>query len=242
MLITGGSRGIGAATALQAAKRGYSVAVNYNKHKRRADSIVESINRSGGNAIAYQADVSNENDVIAMFDQVDTQMGPITALVNSAGILAPLAQVIDIDIARLKRIFEVNVFGTIICAREAVKRMSCNGSGGAIVNISSGAARLGAPNDYVDYAASKAAVDTFTIGLAKEVASDGIRVNGVRPGFIDTEMHNSVGGKERFEQVKHTIAMGRVGTGEEIAEAILWLLSDQASYCTGTIVDVTGGR
>jgi len=244
LLITGGSRGIGAATALLAAKRGHQVAVNFNKHKRRADLIVEQICQSGANAIAIQGDVSNETDVIAMFDQIDREMGVITALVNSAGVLPPLSQVKDYDVERLRRIFEVNVFGTVLCAREAVKRMSVKrgGNGGAIVNISSGAARLGAPNDYVDYAASKAAIDTFTIGLAKETAVDGIRVNAVRPGFIDTEMHESVGGKKRFQQVKHTIAMGRVGQPEEIAESILWLLSDKASYCTGTIVDATGGR
>ncbi len=244
MLITGGSRGIGAATAILAARRGYRVAVNYAEQKARADQIVAEIRSCGGTAIALQADVANEQQVADMFSSLDKEFGPISALVNNAGILAPLARVQDIDAERIRRLFDVNVLGSFNCAREAIHRMSSEfgGSGGSIVNLTSGAARLGGAFDYVDYAASKGAIDTFTIGLAKEIASQGIRVNAVRAGFIKTEMHNSVGGSERFEQVKHTIAMQRVGMPEEIAQAILWLLSDQSSYCTGTILDVTGGR
>ncbi len=244
ILITGGSRGIGAATAKLAARSGYRVAVNYVAHKRRAEEVVDQVRAAGGDAIKLQADVSDEQQVMEMFNQLDEHFGTIDALVNNAGVLAPLSPVVNIDSQRIRRIFDVNVVGSFICAREAIRRMSTdhNGQGGSIINLTSGAARLGAANDYVDYAASKAAIDTFTIGLAKEVATQGIRVNAVRAGFIKTEMHLSVGGSERFESLKHTIAMQRVGLPEEIAEAILWLLSDRSSYCTGTILDVTGGR
>ena len=244
ILITGSSRGIGAATALSAAKMGYRVAVNYNHHSNRANSVVESIRHCGGDAIAIKADICDENQIVEMFEILDRKMGTLSALVNNAGVLAPLARVEDFDAGRMKRIFETNVIGSFLCAREAINRMSTRkgGSGGSIINLSSGAARLGAAHDYVDYAASKAAIDTFTIGLAKEVADDGIRVNAVRAGFIQTEMHNSVGGKKRFEAVKNTVAMKRVGQPEEVAEAIVWLLSEKSSYCTGTILDVTGGR
>ncbi len=244
ILITGGSRGIGAATANLAAQNGYRVAVNYVAHKHRAEEVVDQVRSAGGDAIALRADVSDEQQVMEMFNQLDEHFGTIDALVNNAGVLAPLSPVVNIDSQRIRRIFDVNVVGSFICAREAIRRMSTdhNGQGGSIINLTSGAARLGAANDYVDYAASKAAIDTFTIGLAKEVATQGIRVNAVRAGFIKTEMHQSVGGSERIESLKHTIAMQRAGLPEEIAEAILWLLSDSSSYCTGTILDVTGGR
>ena len=244
LLVTGASRGIGAATAHLAAREGYSVAVNYRERRDAAEEVVNRICADGGEAVAIQADVSIDSDIVHMFEEVDGRLGTISALVNNAGILAPLARVAEYDAERIRRIFDVNVTGAFLCAREAVRRMSTSsgGAGGSIINITSGAARLGAANDYVDYAASKAAIDTFTIGLAKEVASDGIRVNAVRAGFIKTQMHESVGGAERFEQLKHTIAMVRVGLPDEVAEAIVWLLSDKASYCTGTILDVTGGR
>ncbi len=244
ILITGGGRGIGAATALLAAENGYRVAVNYVHHARRANAVVEAIHARGGRAIAIGADVRVESQVVEMFKTVDQQFGTLAALVNNAGILAPLARVESFDANRIKRIFETNVLGSFLCAREAIRRMSTrnDGNGGSIVNLTSGAARLGAANEYIDYAASKGAIDTFTVGLAKEVADDGIRVNAVRAGFIATEMHRSAGGEKRFESVRHTIALGRVGQPEEIAEAVLWLLSAQASYCTGTILDATGGR
>ena len=244
VLITGGSRGIGAATAVLLAQHGYRVAVNYREREGHAERVVNKINSDGGAAIAVQADVSNESEVAEMFNQLDDRLGTISALVNNAGILAPLARVQDIDAHRIRKLFDVNVVGSFVCAREAILRMSTEngGTGGTIINLTSGAARLGAANDYVDYAASKAAIDTFTIGLAKEVASQGIRVNAVRAGFIKTDMHDSVGGSKRFAQVKNTIPMERVGMPEEIAESIYWLLSDKSSYCTGTILDATGGR
>ena len=244
VLITGGSRGIGAATALLAAQNGYRVVVNFRERKDRAEQIVAQIQAMGGEAIALQADVSQEDQVVHMFEQIDSRFGTISALVNNAGIIAPLSRVEDYDVDRIKRIFEVNVVGAILCAREAIRRMSVSrgGSGGSIINNTSGAARLGSPNDYVDYAASKGAIDTFTIGLAKEVASENIRVNAVRVGFTNTEMNYGEGHSERFERMINTIAMRRMGLPEEIAEAILWLLSDKSSYCTGTILDVTGGR
>ena len=244
LLITGASRGIGAATAIAAAQIGYHVAVNYAYHKQRAARVVAKIHENGGVAAAFKSDVSDEEQVAAMCSNIDAKLGKISALVNNAGILAPLSRVQDTDAERTRRLLEVNVVGSFNCAREAIHRMSTEhgGTGGSIINLSSGAARIGGANEYVDYAASKAAIDTFTIGLAKEVADQGIRVNAVRAGFINTEMHNSVGGSQRFEQVKHTIALKRVGQPEEIAQAILWLLSDQSSYCTGTILDVTGGR
>ena len=244
LLVTGGSRGIGAAISKLAAQEGYNVAVNYCKDENSALNVVSQIQANGRKAIAVQADVANEHQVIQMFEQVDSNLGQLAALVNNAGILAPLSRVENYDAERVRRIFDVNVVGSIICAREAIFRMSTQhgGKGGSIINISSGAARLGAANDYIDYAASKGAIDTFTVGLAKELAEDNIRVNAVRAGFIDTDMHQSVGGNKRFEVLRHTIAMQRRGRPEEIAQAVLWLLSDQASYCTGTILDVTGGR
>lgn len=244
LLITGGSRGIGAATALLAAQRGYAVAVNYASNSLAADEVVRTIRAGGGTAIAVQADVGDEAQVLAMFEKVDAKLGRLTALVNNAGVVDVQARVEQMSVARLERMFRVNVIGSFICAREAVRRMSTRhgGSGGAIVNISSGAARLGSPDQYVDYAASKGAIDTFTIGLAKEVAAEGIRVNAVRPGLIDTEIHASGGMPDRAFDLAPTVPMQRTGSAEEIAGAILWLLSAEASYTTMALLDVTGGR
>ncbi|MGC1305669.1 MAG: SDR family oxidoreductase [Phormidesmis sp.] len=244
LIVTGSSRGIGAATALLAAKQGYAVCVNYRRNQAAADAIVQSIQEMGGEAIALSADVSLEDEVVQLFEKVDDQLGRVTALVNNAGILEQQTKVENLSAARLHRVFSVNVIGSFLCAREAVKRMSTarGGAGGAIVNVSSGAARLGSPNEYVDYAASKGAIDTMTIGLAKEIANEGIRVNAVRPGFIDTDIHASGGEPGRIERIKETIPMKRGGQPVEVAHAILWLLSSEASYSTGTILDVTGGK
>lgn len=244
LIVTGGSRGIGAATARLAAADGYAVCVVYHQNETAASAVVREISKAGGVAIPVAADVGREEDVIRLFQLVDAELGPVTALVNNAGILEKQTSVEQMDSARLARIFGVNVFGSFFCAREAVKRMSTlhGGAGGAIVNLSSVAARLGAPNEYVDYAAAKAAIDTFTIGLAKEVAAAGIRVNAVRPGYIYTEIHASGGEPDRVERVKSNVPMMRGGQPEEVAKAILWLLSDEASYTTGSILDVTGGR
>ena len=244
LLITGGGRGIGAATALFAARRGYAVAVNYASNSLAADEVVRTIREGGGTAIAVQADVGNEAQVIAMFEKVDAKLGRLTALVNNAGVVDMQARVDEMSVARLERMFRINVIGSFVCAREAVRRMSTKhgGTGGAIVNISSGAARLGSPGQYVDYAASKAAIDTLTIGLAKEVGDEGIRVNAVRPGLIDTEIHASGGMPDRAAELAPTVPMKRTGSPEEIAGAILWLLSDEASYTTMALLDVTGGR
>lgn len=244
LLITGASRGIGAATARMAGARGYAVGVNYRNDARAAESVVRQIEQGGGRAVTLQADVANEQDVIGMFEACTRQLGPITGLVNNAGILERQSALVAIQMDRIRRVFETNVFGTMLCAREAVRRMatSAGGSGGGIVNVSSAAARLGSPGEYVDYAASKGAIDTLTIGLAKEVAGEGIRVNGVRPGFIDTEMHASGGEPDRIERVKGGIPLQRGGRPEEVAEAILWLLSPAASYTTGAFIDVSGGK
>jgi len=244
LLITGGGRGIGAATALLAARRGYAVAVNYASNSLAADEVVRAIRAGGGTAMAVQADVGDEAQVLAMFEKVDARLGRLTALVNNAGVVDVQARVDEMSVARLERMFRVNVIGSFTCAREAVRRMSTRhgGSGGAIVNISSAAARLGSPGQYVDYASSKGAIDTFTIGLAKEVAAEGIRVNAVRPGLIDTEIHASGGMPDRAFELAPTVPMQRTGSAEEIAGAVLWLLSAEASYTTMALLDVAGGR
>lgn len=244
LLITGGSRGIGAATALLAAQQGYAVAVNYTDNAQAAEQVVQQIRAAGGEAVAVQADVADETQVLAMFSAVDAQLGRLTALVNNAGVVDVAARVDQMTLARLRRMFDINILGSFLCAREAVKRMSTRhgGSGGAIVNVSSVAAKLGSPGLFVDYAASKGAIDSFTVGLAREVATEGIRVNGVRPGIIDTEIHASSGQPERARQMAPQVPMQRAGSALEVAQAIVWLLSEQASYCTGATLDVTGGR
>ena len=244
VLITGGSRGIGAATAQLAAGRGYAVCVNFRANEAAARAVVRNITTGGGRAIAVQADVGIEAEVVRLFETCDKQLGPLTALVNNAGILETQARVETMDAARLQRVFTANVTGAFICAREAVRRMSTQhgGKGGAIVNISSRAAVLGSPNEYVDYAASKAAIDTLTVGLAQEVAQEGIRVNAIRAGIIYTDIHASGGEPGRVDRLKATVPMRRGGTAEEVARAILWLLSDEASFTTGSFVDVSGGR
>jgi NAD(P)-dependent dehydrogenase (short-subunit alcohol dehydrogenase family) len=243
-IITGAGRGIGAATARLAGQRGYAVCVNYLSNEAAAQAVVSAITVSGGRAIAVAADVSREADILRMFETVDRELGPVAALVNNTGILEKQSRVDGIDAARLQRVFATNVFGPFLCAREAVRRMSTRhgGPGGAIVNVSSAAARIGSPGEYVDYAASKGALETMTLGLAKEVAEEGIRVNGVRPGHIYTGIHASGGEPGRVDRVKANVPMKRGGQPEEVANAILWLLSDEASYVTGTILDVTGGR
>jgi len=244
LLITGAGRGIGAATAMLAAERGYSVCINYHTNAIAADAVVQEIRAKGGNAIAIQANVGSEPDVIRMFKQVDEAFGHVSALVNNAGIVEPQMRLETMDAARLQRIFTVNVTGSFLCAREAIRRMSTHkgGEGGVIVNVSSMAAELGAPGEYIDYAATKSAIDAMTVGLAKEVVEEGIRVNAVRPGIIDTEIHASGGERNRVERVKGSIPMKRAGEPEEVAKAILWLLSEEASYCTGAFINVSGGR
>lgn len=244
LLITGASRGIGAATARLAAGRGYAVGVNYRNHRDDAERVVADIRAHGGVAVALAADVSVEADVVRLFGDCDRELGRVDGLVNNAGVLERQMRLEAMDGVRIQRIFATNVLGSMLCAREAVRRMarSRGGGGGAIVNVSSGAARLGAPGEYIDYAASKGAVDTFTTGLALEVAADDIRVNAVRPGFIFTDMHASGGEPNRIERVKSQIPLARGGYPDEVARAILWLLSDEASFTTGAFLDVTGGR
>ncbi len=243
-IITGSSRGIGAATARLAAEAGYAVCVNYRRRRADAEAVVREIESAGGRALAVAADVGSEADVVRMFEAVDEHLGPVTALVNNAGILEKQTRLEAMDSGRLERVLRTNVTGSFLCAREAVRRMSTRhgGSGGAIVNVSSLAARLGSPNEYVDYAAAKGAIDTMTVGLAQEVAAEGIRVNAVRPGIIDTEIHASGGEPDRVERVKSSVPMKRGGQAIEVARAILWLLSDEASYTTGSFIDVSGGR
>ncbi|NEQ32092.1 MAG: SDR family oxidoreductase [Leptolyngbya sp. SIO4C5] len=243
LLVTGGSRGIGAATACLAAAEGYDICLSYLQNQAAANNVVRLVKQQGRNAIAIAADVASEPDILRLFAEVDEQLGPLTALVNNAGILEPQKRVDSMEVARLNRVFSTNVIGSFLCAREAIKRMSTlqGGNGGAIVNVSSGAARLGSPNEYVDYAASKGAIDTMTVGLAKEVAAEGIRVNAVRPAFIYTDIHASGGEPDRVNRVKSSIPLQRGGKAEEVAQAILWLLSDQSSFTTGSFIDVMGG-
>lgn len=244
LLITGASRGIGAATARLAARRGWAVAVNYHRQRDAAQAVVDAIRADGGRAVALAGDVANEADVLRLFADTEAALGPLSALVNNAGVLAPQMPLADMDVARWQRMLATNVLGPLLCCREAVRRLSTRlgGQGGAIVNVSSAAARLGSPGEYVDYAASKGALDTLTLGLAKEVAAEGIRVNGVRPGFIYTDMHADGGEPGRVDRVKTGIPMQRGGQPEEVAAAILWLLSDEASFTTGHMLDVAGGR
>lgn len=244
MIVTGGSRGIGAEIAKLGAIDGYAVCISYLHNKAAADAVVDTITQAGGTAIAVAADMAVEADILRLFATVDQRLGTVTALVNNAGILEQQMRVDQMDAARMQRIFTTNIVGSFLCAREAVKRMSTlhGGAGGAIVNVSSVAARTGGPGEYVDYAASKGAIDTLTIGLAKEVATEGIRVNAVRPGVIYTEIHASGGEPGRVDRVKVNVPMQRGGEADEVAQAVLWLLSDKASYTTGSLLDVTGGR
>lgn len=244
MIVTGGSRGIGAAVARLAARRGYGVCVNYHRRRDAADDVVRAIQADGGHAIAMGADVSDEAQVVQLFDRVDRELGRIDALVNNAGVLETQMRVEDMDAARITRILHTNVVGPLLCCREAVRRMSPHhgGQGGAIVNVSSVAARLGSPGEYVDYAASKGALDTLTIGLSKEVAAQGIRVNGVRPGTIYTEMHASGGEPGRVDRLASAIPLQRGGTVDEVAGAVMWFFSDEAGYTTGSFIEVSGGK
>ncbi|QEC53004.1 NAD(P)-dependent dehydrogenase (short-subunit alcohol dehydrogenase family) [Anseongella ginsenosidimutans] len=244
ILITGASRGIGGATAILAAKAGYAVAVNYRRNRTAAEQVVSEITGKGGTAVAIQADITREEEVMKLFSETDRVFGRLDVLVNNAGILEPQMRLEEMDAARLSRIFAANITGQILCAREAVKRMSLKhgGSGGAIVNVSSIAAKTGAPGEYIDYAASKGAIDTFTVGLAKEVAEEGIRVNAVRPAFIYTDIHADGGEPGRIERIKASIPLRRGGLAGEVAEAILWLASEKSSYSTGIFINVSGGR
>ena len=244
LLVTGGGRGIGAATARLAAQQGWAVAVNYTANSLAADEVVRAIRAGGGRAMSVQADVADEAQVLAMFARIDAQFGRLGGLVNNAGVVDVSARVDEMSMARWRRMFDINVIGTMLCAREAVRRMSTRhgGEGGAIVNLSSAASRLGSPGQYVDYAAAKGAIDAFTIGLAKEVAAEGIRVNAVRPGLIETDIHASGGLPDRVRDLQHLVPMQRGGQADEVAQAIVWLLSDAASYTTMSLLDVSGGR
>lgn len=244
MLITGASRGIGAATARLAAQQGYALCLNYHQRADAANAVLDQVRGLGVTAIAVQADVADETQVLHMFEAIDREFGRLDVLVNNAGMLEQQMRLEQMDAARWTRVLGANVIGSFLCAREAIKRMSTRhgGRGGAIVNLSSVAARLGAPGEYIDYAAAKGAIDNMTLGLAKEVASEGIRVNAVRPGVIHTDIHAAGGEPDRVERVKASVPMGRGGQAEEIAEAILWLASEQASYTSGALLDVAGGR
>ncbi|MEL7558626.1 SDR family oxidoreductase [Stutzerimonas chloritidismutans] len=244
MLITGASRGIGAATARLAAAAGYALCLNFRQRRDAAEQLLKELRSHGAHAIAIEADIADESQVVRLFGAIDAEFGRLDALVNNAGILERQMRLHDMDKARLERVFAVNVFGSFLCAREAVKRMSTRygGTGGAIVNVSSIAAKLGSPNEYIDYAAAKGAIDSMTLGLAKEVAAEGIRVNAVRPGVIYTEIHASGGEPDRIERIRSSVPMGRGGEALEVAQAILWLVSDKASYTSGALLDVSGGR
>lgn len=244
LLITGAGRGIGAATARLAGKRGYDVAVNYARDAESAGAVVADIERAGARAVAIQADVAKEADVLRLFAETEKRLGPIAGFVNNAGITGRASRLDAVEAATLEAVFDLDILGAFLCAREAVRRMSTlnDGKGGAIVNISSAAATLGSPGEFVHYAASKAAVNTMTIGLAREVAREGIRVNAVEPGLVETDMHEAIGGAVRTERLLPTIAIGRVARPEEIAGPVLFLLSDAASYVTGTVLRATGGR
>jgi len=244
LLVTGGGRGIGAATCILAAQKGWAVAVNYTANARAADEVVAQIKKAGGEAMSVHADVSNETQVLAMFEKVRSSMGPLQGLVNNAGVIDVSARLDEMSMARWRRMFDINVLGTLLCAREAILQMSTRhgGKGGSIVNLSSAAARLGAAGQYLDYADAKGAIDSFTLGLSKEVAAEGIRVNAVRPGLIDTDIHASGGLPNRVKDLEHLVPAKRGGTAMEVAQAIVWLLSDESSYTTMSLVDVSGGR
>ena len=244
MIITGASRGIGAATALLAAKNGYAVAVNYKKNKAAADEVVNRIVSQGGKAVAIQADVSKQDDIVRLFSEVDRHFGKLHCLINNAGLLEHQKKFVDLDYERLQRMFNANVMGPFLCCQEAIKRMSSTygGEGGTIVNVSSIASRTGAPFEYTDYAATKGALDTLTMGLSKELADERIRVNAVRPAFIHTDIHADGGEPDRIDRIKSTIPLKRGGLADEVAEAVLWLASDKSSYSTGIFIDVTGGK
>lgn len=243
-IITGGSRGIGAATAHTLSQQGWDLCISYRDKAIAAEALCTSIRQQGGNIIAVQADIGIEDDVLALFNRVDNELGRPTALINNAGIITPQSQLVDMDSTRLQRIMNINVIGSFLCAREAIKRMSIfrGGHGGTIVNLSSAAARIGSPNEFIDYAASKGAIDTLTLGLSKEVAEEGIRVNAVRPGLIETELHAYTGDIQRPQKLKNFIPMKRAGSAQDVANAIAWLISEEASYVTGSLLDVAGGR
>ena len=244
LLVTGGSRGIGAATCVLAAQKGWAVAVNYAANAKAADEVVAQIKKAGGEAMSVHADVSNEPQVLAMFEKVRSSMGPLQGLVNNAGVVDVSARLDEMSMARWRRMFDINVLGSLLCAREAILQMSTRqgGKGGSIVNLSSAAARLGGAGQYVDYAAAKGAIDSLTLGLSKEVAAEGIRVNAVRPGLIDTDIHASGGLPTRVKDLEHLVPAKRGGTAMEVAQAIVWLLSEESSYTTMSLVDVSGGR
>lgn len=244
ILVTGGSRGIGAAVVRLLAQRGFDVAVNWQRDGEAAEAVAQEARAAGARAIAVQADVADEAQVLAMYARIDAEMPPLAGLVNNAGVVDVAARLDEMSVERWQRMFGINVIGSFLCAREAVRRMSTRhgGRGGAIVNLSSAAARLGSPGIYIDYAASKGAIDTFTLGLARELASEGVRVNAVRPGIIDTDIHASGGHEGRVREQAATLPMQRTGSAEEVAHAIVWLLGDEASYTTGALLDVSGGR
>ena len=244
LLVTGGSRGIGAATSILAAQKGWSVAVNYTANAQAADEVVAQIKKAGGEAMSVQADVANEGQVLAMFEKIRATLGPLQGLVNNAGVVDVSAKLDQMSMDRWRRMFDINVLGSMLCAREAIRQMSTlhGGQGGSIVNLSSAAARLGGPGQYVDYAAAKGAIDSFTVGLSKEVAAEGIRVNAIRPGLIDTDIHASGGVPNRVKELEHLVPIKRGGSAMEVAQAIVWLLSDEASYTTMSLIDVSGGR